>query len=1007
MALLGTSGTPKAIVKRFFTITGFVLLLLLVAVVGAALWLSSRTIDISRFAPRITAAIETASPGLKVQLGQINVRRDPLRGVLAVNIAQSQFSHPMLTQMASLQSLQVDLSLLAALQGRVEVKSVVASGIQAAAQFAFDDVFKADETATTRALPWAPGLRSVRLSNVTLALKDSKSARAVQLSMPSLAAYQNFFGGDVRLAGVVDVWSQRDKLPITLRATATPDGPWQGDVRADMSKALPLLRAMQPKLRLPEAVPNTQLVAKLQQQKKLSADVTLDMRGGILLWKYYYAQGLPIKRATLQARWQEDRPIVDIPAATLLLAGTNLQASGALDLETIENSRAAARFDQLTPKQLVALWPARLGGGGRPWIDANIRAGSIRDGQFKLQPGGKLQLDFTMHDLVATYRTPMPPLVQAFGTGRLTEKSLQLNLTEGLINGLTVVPAQVVIEDWSVRPNMMRVDMAMRGDLPKLLAVLDSKPLGFISRYGVSPQTTRGTVDGRVSLRFPLINALRTDEIEIKATAKTRSAMVPDVYAGRALNQAELDFVINSTGMLANGKGLVGPQPILLRWTEDFTGTKTAPSRYEIKAQSSVATLALLDIDLTGIASGPLEAEVNLDMKGPKMIAGQFRADARAASFELPVFGRIKAPGVAATVSGSMKQQGTQLLIEDLSVQSTPVNMRGEARVPLAQGRSQFEIGQFTYGRNRLSGMVSFGNGGPVSLDIYGGTFDARPSLRGLSTPAATSAAAPASLRTEVKAKLDTVELLGDVSLQNLVADATITGDVMTRLLATGKLGGVSEARAELSGTVTDRVLTLNANDAGLMGRGLDVYKSGQGGVLDLIADIQGSAGNVAISGRGRVRSMRITDTPIMARMLTLASLTGLRDTATGRGILFETIEVPFKLQRGIIDIKEARAIGPGLGLTLEGQLQQSLASMNLRGVIIPSYTLNAAIGKIPVLGTVLTGGKDQGLVGFNYRVTGSSAAPKVDVQTASALAIGPLRRLFQGKPAKVAAEPK
>jgi hypothetical protein len=1008
MDLHGTTSAPKANVKRFFSIAGLMLLLLLVAAGGSTLWLATRTIDVSRFAPRIAAEIETVAPGLKLQLGPISARRDPLRGVVTVVIDKSAFNHPMLVHQATMQTLQVDLSLLAALQGRVEVKAVTAKGIEAEARFAFNDMFKAKDRPTSRALPWAPGLKSVRLSDVHLDLTDSQSARTVQIDVPSLAAYQNLFGGDVRLAGAADVRAGEGLLPITLRATATPDGPWHGDVRADMDHALALARALKPDLKLPESLPPMQLTATLRQQRTLRADIALDVRAGVVGWNYFYAQGLPIKRASLQARWQENQPTLSIPSATLLLDGTNLQASAALNLKKIEASFATAHFDQLTPKQLVALWPARFGGGGRPWIAANILAGSLRDGQFSLQAGAKVQLDFKMHDLVATYRTPMPPLVKAFGTGRLTEKGLILDLTQGQINELTVVPAQVVIEDWSVHPNMMRVDMAMRGELPKLLTVLDSNPLGFISRYGVVPLTTRGTADGRLALRFPLINALRTEEIDIKASAKTRSALVPDVFAGRAFNQADLDFVITSNGMVASGKGLVGPQPISLRWSEDFTGTKAAPSRYEIKAQSSVATLALLDIDLTGVASGPLDTEVNLDMKGPKMIGGQFRADARAASFDLPVFGRIKAPGVAAIVSGTMKQQGTQLLIEALSVQSTPVSLRGAARVPLAQGRAQFDIGQFTYGRNRLAGMVSFGNGGPVSLEIYGGTFDARPMLHGLNAaPPSATVVSPSSLRTEVKAKLDTVELLGDVTLQNLVADASVTGDVMTRLLATGKLGGASDARAELSGTTSGRVLTLNASDAGLMGRGLDLFKSGQGGVLDLVADIQGSAGALTMSGRGRVRNMRVTDTPVMARLLTLASLSGLRDTATGRGILFETIEVPFKVQHGIIDVKDARAIGPSLGLTLEGQVQQSLASMNLRGVIIPSYTLNAAIGKIPVLGTMLTGGKNQGLVGFNYRITGSATAPKVEVQTSSGLALGPLRLLFQGRAAKVAPEAK
>lgn len=979
------------------------LLFVLVAAV-AALWLATQTIDVSRFAPRIAAEIEAALPGMRVTLGQISARREPLRGVVKVVIRNSEVSHPALAAPAKIDNLDVDLTLLPLLRGDVRVQSVNVQGLRAETQMSLRELFKSDGSQHKRALPWAPHLKSIRFADMLLKLHDSDSGMDFEVRVPTLAAYQNLFGGDVRLAGQLALVHKSDVVPIRLKVTATPDGPWSGDMRTDVNGALNIARAYWPKLDLPLAVPATTLTANLRQRGKLSADIALDGRTGSLRWPKYYAKPIVLKRFTAQAKWQENNPRLNVSNLSVLIDQLNLHGAGTVDLVNIDKSSAKLRFVKLSPRQLIALWPHNLASGGRQWIDDNIKSGEIRDGTIDILSGGKLNFGFKMHDLLVTYRTPMPPLEHAFGQGLLTEKGLTLDLAQGRINSLNVVPARVVIENWSASPNMMRVDMPMTGDLPKLLAVLDSEPLGFISRYGVVPGSTKGFIDGKLFLRFPLINALRTEEIEIKAKATSRSAMVPDVYAGRALNQAELNFDINSNGMLGTGNGLIGPQPISLRWKEDFTGTQASPSRYEIKAQSSVATLAMLDIDITGLASGPLDAAIDLDMKGPKMIRGQFTADARGAVFDMPVFGRVKAPGVPAQVSGTMRQQGQQLVIDALSVTSAPVTLRGEARVPLGVGRSEFEIDQFTFGRNRLSGAVSFGNGGPVSVQIYGGTFDAKPMLRNFGSGSVQQSTAPTAskLRTEMTAKLDVVEMLGDINLKTLNAQATVVGDTLTRLSASGKLSGVAETRADVATVGASRVLTLSSSDAGQMGRALGVFKTGQGGALELVTEIHGSNGTLAMNGHGKVRNIHITDTPVMARMLTLASLRGLRDMATGRGIFFETIDVPFKLQRGIIDVKDARAIGPGLGLTLEGQVLQSLTALNVRGVIIPSYTLNAAIGKIPVLGTVLTGGKDQGLVGFNYRITGSAAKPQVDVQTSSGLALGPLRRLFQGKAAKI-----
>ncbi len=977
------------------------LLLLVLVASGAALWLATQTIDVSRFAPRIAAEIETAVPGMRVTLGQISARREPLRGVVTVKISNSKISHPMLVAPAQVDSLIVDLTLLPLLRGDVRVRSVRVQGLRAATHVSLTALFKSDSARHKRALPWAAHLKSVHLTDMVLKLHDSDTGMDFEMRVPEVAAYQNLLIGDVQLAGEIALAYKADVLPIKLKATATPDGPWHGDVRTDINKALNIARAYWPKLELPLAVPKTTLAINFNQNDILSADIALDGRAGLLGWPKYYNKPILLKRLAVLAKWREDDARLSVSDFSVLIDKLNLHGTGIVDFENFDRSSAKLSFAKLRPAQLIALWPKNLAAGGRQWIDANIKSGEIRSGAIDLRAGGKLNFGFKMHDLRVTYRTPMPPLEHAYGQGLLTENGLTLDLVQGSINRLNVVPARVVIENWSTSPNMMRVDMPMSGDLPQLLTVLDSQPLGFISRYGVVPASTKGLIDGNLFIRFPLINALRTEEIEIKAKATSRSAMVPDIYAGRALNQADLNFDITSNGLLATGKGLIGPQPISLNWSEDFTGTKVAPSRYEIKAQSSVATLAMLDIDVTGLASGTLDAAIDLDMKGPKLVRGQFSADARNVAFDMPLFGQVKAPGVPAQVAGIMHQQGQQLVIDALSVSSAPVTLRGEARVPLATGRAQFEIGQFAFGRNRLSGAVSFGDGGPVSLQIYGGTFDAKPMLNHLGSATAQHPTASKS-RTEITAKLDTVEMLGDINLRGLSAQATVVGDTLTRLTASGKLSGVAETRADVATIGVSRVLTFNSSDAGQMGLALGLFKTGQGGALELVAEIQGSNSSLSINGHGKARNMRIIDTPVMARVLTLASLTGLRDIATGRGILFETIDVPFKLQRGIIDVTDARAIGPGLGLTLEGQILQSFSALNLRGVIIPSYTLNAAIGKIPVLGKVLTGGKDQGLVGFNYRITGSAAKPLVDVQTSSGLALGPLRRLFQGKAAKI-----
>ena len=61
----------------------------------------------------------------------------------------------------------------------------------------------------------------------------------------------------------------------------------------------------------------------------------------------------------------------------------------------------------------------------------------------------------------------------------------------------------------------------------------------------------------------------------------------------------------------------------------------------------------------------------------------------------------------------------------------------------------------------------------------------------------------------------------------------------------------------------------------------------------------------------------------------------------------------------------------------------------------MPAYFLNTLIGKIPLLGELITGGKDEGLFGVTYKITGSYDHPNISVNPLSALTPGLIRKIF------------
>ena len=65
-----------------------------------------------------------------------------------------------------------------------------------------------------------------------------------------------------------------------------------------------------------------------------------------------------------------------------------------------------------------------------------------------------------------------------------------------------------------------------------------------------------------------------------------------------------------------------------------------------------------------------------------------------------------------------------------------------------------------------------------------------------------------------------------------------------------------------------------------------------------------------------------------------------------------------------------------------------------MRGVIAPAYSLNRILGKIPVVGNLLSS-KDGTIFAADYKIKGSSEKPNVDVNSLSILSPNSMKEWY------------
>jgi hypothetical protein len=81
--------------------------------------------------------------------------------------------------------------------------------------------------------------------------------------------------------------------------------------------------------------------------------------------------------------------------------------------------------------------------------------------------------------------------------------------------------------------------------------------------------------------------------------------------------------------------------------------------------------------------------------------------------------------------------------------------------------------------------------------------------------------------------------------------------------------------------------------------------------------------------------------------------------------------------------------------VNIDGTLDLDASTLDLDGTLVPAYTLNGALGNVPILGDLLVGGEGQGLFAANFRLAGQLDTPTITVNPLSPLAPGFFRKLF------------
>lgn len=205
-----------------------------------------------------------------------------------------------------------------------------------------------------------------------------------------------------------------------------------------------------------------------------------------------------------------------------------------------------------------------------------------------------------------------------------------------------------------------------------------------------------------------------------------------------------------------------------------------------------------------------------------------------------------------------------------------------------------------------------------------------------------------------------------------------------------------SEVRVDANTTGRETAATLRGSDAGWLIRALSASDNGvRGGTFRLSANLNQGGNGLAGSGDLRIRNFTLWGAPTIARIISLASFTGLSNALAGQGVPVQRLVAPFRLRGETITLEQARLVGSNIGARADGTIDFGTDQLNISGTVAPAYTVNRILGRIPIIGQILSGSGSDAALAATFSVSGALGSPQVSVNPLAALVPGMIRDLF------------
>ena len=657
------------------------------------------------------------------------------------------------------------------------------------------------------------------------------------------------------------------------------------------------------------------------------------------------------------------------------------------------------------------LWPWFAVGGARRWVQKNLYGGRVVDSSLRYsvavgrigngvplghdEVSGKFNIESTRFDVAGR----IPPVREAFGSVDFRGSDVDIAVSSGSVfmpSGRKVEAKNgtLVLRGVNRQPIIGKLDMDIMGEADAVAELASCDPINAMRHVGFAPEELAGTVEGHVRADIPLHSGIDFGKLDWLVSLDYRNLSIAKLFEGQKVTGAQGTITVDPLKAVIEAKARLNGAPAEIAMVEPLNGRGPQRQRNVELVLDDKARDALVP-GLASVLSGPVKVEFNSSGGGKQEIA----ADLTNAKLNIPWAGWSKGAGVSADVKFSLETSEGAAKLSAFKLSGKSFAVEGEMTLKKGElSSARFDTLRLNRGDDVSLAIERSGKG--YDVEISGAALDSRAVIKQFTADADKAAGPTGTMPVSLKATVATLTGFHGERLSNVKLGYSGIGSKVLALNVSAVTKSGAEFTVKNSMAGNRRTMDMQSRDAGAILRFLDIYEHMQGGSIKLA--LAGSADG-ALQGQVDATDFQIVDEP------RLRSIVATAPTGDGRSLNqavrgnIDTSSVQF--ERGYAEIEKGDGYltlangvlrGPLIGTTFQGTLYDGRGNMAMTGTFMPAYGVNRLFGELPFVGMILGNGRDRGLIGVTYKLSGEAKSPDLQINPLSVIAPGIFRSIFE-----------